>query len=239
MRPMKTIRLGIRGSDRLFPEGIPSTSNILLFGSPGSGKTIFAIEALYRGIEKFNETGVYVSFEESAQSIHDQASAVGWNLKKYIRQSKLIVLNFKIDEIDRNLINMIVKEVRRIKASRLVIDTLSMLSLSPAFSGDNNFTVLDGEKVKLAYNSAQFIYNLIHILDRLRTVTFYLTFCKPDSISTFDGVSEYVCDGILHLRTRSMGKAFLRSIEALKMRKVNAVGGIHAFKITGSGIEVE
>ena len=59
---------------------MPRGYGYTIMGSPGSGKTIFAIQFIYNGVPKFGENGVYVSFDESLRSIRKSASNLGMDL---------------------------------------------------------------------------------------------------------------------------------------------------------------
>jgi len=61
---MERVQTGIKGFDGLIEGGFPKSSAILLSGTPATGKTIFALQYLVNGIEKFNEKGIYITFEE-------------------------------------------------------------------------------------------------------------------------------------------------------------------------------
>ena len=56
---------GISGLDEITEGGLPKGRPTLICGSPGCGKTIFGVEFLVNGINKFNEPGVFMSFEET------------------------------------------------------------------------------------------------------------------------------------------------------------------------------
>lgn len=43
------VKTGIRGLDEIFMGGIKENNIILVEGSPGSGKTTFGLEYIYRG----------------------------------------------------------------------------------------------------------------------------------------------------------------------------------------------
>ena len=52
---------GIDGADKILGEkGIPRGHSILMAGGPGSGKTTFAIQFLYKGATEYNEPGIYI-----------------------------------------------------------------------------------------------------------------------------------------------------------------------------------
>ena len=57
---MERISSGIDGLDNEISGGFPSKSSTLICGVPGSCKTIFCLEYLYKGAIKFNQPGLYV-----------------------------------------------------------------------------------------------------------------------------------------------------------------------------------
>ncbi len=62
---------GIPGFDDITLGGLPKNRPTLLLGNAGSGKTIFALEFLVNGINKFSEKGIFISFEERLTELVD------------------------------------------------------------------------------------------------------------------------------------------------------------------------
>jgi circadian clock protein KaiC len=237
---MNRIESGIEGFDCLFDGGIPRGSNVLIFGKAGSGKTLLSLELLIKGVSLYNESGVFVSFDQTEDELMLQSSQFGWNLKKYVKAGKIIILSFKMEDVNRDFVNNIIFAVKKINAKRLIIDNLALLSLSPLFGYDNKkFSFVYKEKLKLATNPKQLIYNVVSVFKSLPTTNFYLTVPAKEDDLTVDGISEYICDGVLKLGVRSLGKSFLRTIEAKKMRRSNIRAGINSFKITPTGIKID
>jgi circadian clock protein KaiC len=56
---------GISGLDEITGGGLPKGRPTLVCGSAGCGKTLLAMEFLVAGIQKYNEPGVFMSFEEN------------------------------------------------------------------------------------------------------------------------------------------------------------------------------
>ncbi|ODS42432.1 MAG: hypothetical protein MSIBF_03685 [Candidatus Altiarchaeales archaeon IMC4] len=56
---MDVCKTGIVGLDNVLDGGIPVGNSVLLSGSSGVGKTILAMEFLFRGARDFGETGIY------------------------------------------------------------------------------------------------------------------------------------------------------------------------------------
>jgi circadian clock protein KaiC len=237
---MSKVKSGINGFDELFEDGIPAGSDVLIFGKAGSGKTIMALEFIFKGASLYNESGLFVSFEQSEKALIEQCSEFGWDIKKYLKSGKIRILAPETGDMDKEFANKIISEAKRIKAKRVVIDNLALLALNPLFNTDTRkFSLAYDGKIKIASTAEQFIYNLITILKNLESTTIYITSPGDDSKVTSDGISEYICDGVIHLDIRSLGKSSLRTIEASKMRRSNLLGGIRGFKITSTGIKVE
>jgi circadian clock protein KaiC len=76
------IPTGIKGFDELIAKGFPIGKNILINGGPGTGKTIFGLEYIYNGVTKFNEKGLYISFEQKEDALKEQAEQLGFDLEK-------------------------------------------------------------------------------------------------------------------------------------------------------------
>jgi len=60
---------GITGFDEITTGGLPKGRPALICGGAGSGKTLFSVEFLVRGAREFNEPGVFVAFEETAEEL--------------------------------------------------------------------------------------------------------------------------------------------------------------------------
>ncbi|MDP9140583.1 MAG: circadian clock protein KaiC [Pseudomonadota bacterium] len=71
---------GIAGFDKVTGGGLPRGRTTLLSGGPGSGKTIFALQFLVHGAQKYKEPGIFVAFEEASKRITGNAESFGWQL---------------------------------------------------------------------------------------------------------------------------------------------------------------
>ena len=72
---------GIAGLDELTFGGLPHGRPTIVCGGPGCGKTMFAVEFLVRGATQFDEPGVLIMFEESADDIAKNVASLGFDLK--------------------------------------------------------------------------------------------------------------------------------------------------------------
>jgi circadian clock protein KaiC len=132
MHPDKRLAMGVAGLDDMLGGGLPSGYSLLVAGPSGSGKTILATAFLAEGVRR-GEPGVMVAFEQiPSQSltpaIHDMVC------KGAIGLINTRALDLSIDEIVQHLTVVI----KKMKATRVVIDSLSgfELSVAPTFRED-------------------------------------------------------------------------------------------------------
>src|SRR4051812_3608839 len=95
--PLPKARTGIAGLDDITSGGLPRGRTTLVAGAAGSGKSMFAVEFLVRGARDFDEPGVLITFEESADKVTANVTSLGFDLDALVREGKLVVQGFAID----------------------------------------------------------------------------------------------------------------------------------------------
>lgn len=130
--PAARLGMGVPGLDEMLGGGLPRGYSLLVAGPSGSGKSILAAAFLGEGARS-GETGVIAAFEQRP------TLSRGPQLARLIEQGQIAVVDTRaaslsVDEIAMQLI----AEIRRLKASRVVIDSLSgfELALAPTFKQD-------------------------------------------------------------------------------------------------------
>ena len=111
---------GITGADKILGEkGIPRGHSILVAGGPGSGKTTFAIQFLYKGAMEYNEPGIYISLDEDPEDVKRNMSKFGWDLGSLEQEKKLAFINVSPVRVTSSekagLIQLGMKEFKLIK----------------------------------------------------------------------------------------------------------------------------
>jgi circadian clock protein KaiC len=129
------LSVGVTGLDEMLGGGIPSGYSVLVAGPSGSGKTVLTTQFIREGARR-GEAGVIAVFEKRP-SEYAHTSAVG--LDQAVRDGQVGVihtrpLDLSIDETLHELTDAI----HRLKARRVVIDSLSgfELALAPTFRED-------------------------------------------------------------------------------------------------------
>jgi len=131
-QPGARLGMGVAGLDALMGGGLPRGYSLLVAGPSGSGKTIMASAFLAEGA-RCGETGVIAAFEQ-----HPHLSR-GETVAGLIQDGRIGVVdtsahNLSVDEVSA----LLVAEIQRLDATRVVIDSLSgfELVLAPTFRDD-------------------------------------------------------------------------------------------------------
>ena len=74
------VKTGIPGFDLISRGGMPESRSTLVAGTSGSGKTMFAVQFLAEGIARYDQGGVFVTFEESPRDIRKNFLSFGWDV---------------------------------------------------------------------------------------------------------------------------------------------------------------
>src|SRR3954463_9788216 len=82
---------GIDGLDEVTLGGLPSGRPTLVCGTAGCGKTLFAMEFLLRGALDYDEPGVFMAFEETAEDLRDNVASLGFDLDKLVKRRLLAI----------------------------------------------------------------------------------------------------------------------------------------------------
>ena len=92
MNEVDRVVTGIKGFDEVLNGGLPKARTILVVGSPGSGKTTFAVQFLVGGA-KAGEPSLYVSLDEKPERVKVNLSSFGWNLDSLEDAGKLTFID--------------------------------------------------------------------------------------------------------------------------------------------------
>src|SRR6202167_6503059 len=124
------VRTGIAGVDDLLLGGIPRTNVVLVEGGVGSGKTLFGVEFIYKGITEFNEPGIIVVFEISPDKLIRDALTLGWDLAELQAQKRLQIVFTSPQVLDQELRSadsLLLETANEMGAQRIFIDGIGLL----------------------------------------------------------------------------------------------------------------
>ena len=221
---------GIAGFDEITFGGLPAGRPTLLCGGPGCGKTIFGAQFLVNGIETYDEPGVFLAFEETAEDLANNVRSLGYDLDQLIADKKLAVDHIHLDpaEIEEaglyDLEGLFVRlgaAVAAVGAKRVVIDTLEVL-----FGSLKDTGVLRSE-----------VQRLFRWL-RDHELTAIITAERGDGAMTRYGLEEYVSDCVVLLDQRIDELVTTRRMRVVKYRGSQHGANEYPFLIDENGISV-
>jgi len=221
---------GIQGLDEVTGGGLPKGRTTLVCGGPGCGKTLLAMEFIVRGATEFNEPGVFMEFEETAEELAENVASLGFDLNDLIARKLLVVDYVQIDRGDieesgeydlEGLFIRLDLAIDSIGAKRVSLDTLESL-----FSGFSDPLILRSE-----------LRRLFHWL-KAKGVTTVITGERGEKALTRQGLEEYVSDCVILLDHRIRDQMSSRRLRIVKYR-----GSVHGtneypFLIHDHGISV-
>jgi circadian clock protein KaiC len=221
---------GIAGFDEITGGGVPQGRPTLICGSAGCGKSLLATEFLIRGVTEFNEPGVLMTFEETADDITKNVASLGFDVEQLIADQKLIIDHVHIErnEIEENgeydLEGLFIRlgyAIDSIGAKRVVLDTIETL-----FSGLTNQGILRAELRRL--------FGWL----KERGMTTLITGERGDGALTRQGLEEYVSDCVVLLDHRVHGQVSTRRLRVVKYRGSTHGTNEYPFLIDEHGISV-
>jgi len=214
---------GVKGLDEMLGGGIPSGFSVLVTGPSGSGKSVLATEFIREGARR-GEPGVVAVFEKRP-SEYAQTSALG--LDQAVRDGQVSVihtrpLDLSIDETLHELTDAI----HRLKARRVVIDSLSgfELALAPTFREDFR----------------ESLYRLVAALTGMG-LTVMMTAELEDSYTDLrfsPHGTAFLTDAIILQRYVEIDGQFKRVMAVIKVRASAHKKDLRLFEITADGITV-
>ncbi len=222
----RRLSTGIAELDAMLGGGILEGDSVLVSGPSGCGKSAIATHFLNDGLRK-GEPGIAAIFEERPHAYAARAADLGMNLEKHQRNSLLELLylrplDLSVDETMQEILDA----VKRLKAKRLVIDSLVgfEMALAPGFRDDFR----------------ESLYRMIAALTGAG-VTILTTVEIEDSFTRFE-LSNYaisfLTDDIIRLRYVEIDGQLRKVVVVVKMRGGNHSKDIREYVITDEGIVI-
>ncbi len=236
------VRSGILGLDELMEGGFPRGFGYAIVGGPGTGKSTFGAQFLYKGTTLYGENGVYITFEEPPYSIANNMRRYGWNLYDAEERGKLAFVDaspvrgpipgkyetkagrlgtekFNVDGV----IGIVSEAKRSVNAKRCVVDPVSALTLQYKDDFEMRWQVM----------------TLMKALTEMRLTTLLLSESMEEraDVQRF-GVVEFSAQGVIVLHMYRIGDSAVRALEIRKMRGVKHQEKLCPYKFTLDGIEV-
>jgi circadian clock protein KaiC len=218
----------IEGLDMILKGGLPSGRTTLIIGGPGSGKSLFGLEFLYRAALD-GEPGIFISFEEHAIDLRTNTSTLGWDLMSLEQNGKLFLFEARIDPKAivagefgiQSFLAILNHKTKTMGAKRVAIDAIDVL-------------------MRLINNERREQNELLALHQWLseQEVTALLTVKAPrdtDNARHYEFL-DYTADCVIHLDNRMLGQLSTRRLRVIKYRGSGFGSNEYPFVIEPPGI---
>jgi circadian clock protein KaiC len=227
---LRKSRTGIRGLDEITFGGLPQGRPTLVCGGPGCGKTLLGMEFLIRGATQFNEPGVCLSFEETAEELSRNVASLGFDVDRLVASNKLSIDYIFIErglieetgEYDLEALFLrLGYAVDSIGAKRVLLDSIEAL-----FAGLSNESLLRSE-----------LRRLFRWL-KDKNLTAVITGERGEASLTRYGLEEYISDCVILLDNRVTDTVVTRRLRVVKYRGSTHGSNEYPFIIDNVGFSV-
>ncbi|MET1128058.1 MAG: KaiC domain-containing protein [Thermoproteota archaeon] len=229
---MERLATGVPGFDKLIEGGIPRGFFVAVVGEPGTGKTVFSIHFIAEGLREGDKC-IYVTTEESRESIISQAALFGFDFESAIQRNQLVIVDalmgsrddyWSLRELDVEELVQKVIEAKKFLGygrSRLVIDSMSAFWL---------------DKPAMARRYSYYVKRVLHKWDFTTLAT--SQYAVTTSLGFGFGI-EHVADGVIRFRKVVSGGQLRRYVIVEKMRLTEHSLQMHEIAIRkGEGMAV-
>jgi circadian clock protein KaiC len=226
LQKRERLSTGVPGLDEMVGGGVIAGDAVMLTGPAGSGKSTVATQFMVAGVAK-GETGVIAVFEEYPEEYLARANARNPDIGKMLDTGKLELiylrpLDLSVDEA----LAAILEAVERLKAKRVVIDSLSgfEVALAPTFREDFR----------------ESLYRLVGTLTATG-VTVFMTAEVSEAFSEARFTSEnvsFITDEIIVQRYVEMKGELRRVMAVIKMRGSDHTHEFRSYEVTAKGVVV-
>ncbi len=229
---IERLSTGVPGVDKMLAGGIPRGFFVAVVGEPGTGKTVFSLHFAWQGVREGDRV-IYVTTEESRESIIRQAEMFGMKLGEAVDQGRAIIIDallksqgdeWSIEEVDvEALVNKVIEAKKRLGygRSRLVIDSMSTFWLDKPVMAR-----------KYSYAVKRVLYKWDFTV--LMTSQYAIT-----TSSAFGWGLEHVADGIIRFGRRLVNGELRRYVLVEKMRQTPHDLRVHYIDIVdGRGLVI-
>lgn len=238
------VSTGVEGLDEMVSGGFPRGRVVLVFGGPGTGKTILASQFLYKGISEYGENGIFVSLDEGKSHFYSEMLKFGWDFNKAEEEGKFLFvdatrlsrvamlkekmmreetssLRGKQLQVDK-LIEELQEKIKQIDAKRVVLDTLASLF----------YRFLDPIERRTAG------VELIESLSDINVTTIVTTELNYLGLERNLMDEEFLVHGVIMMQTLFSGGTTTRALQVEKMRGASINPNLVPYTIDKNGVEI-
>jgi len=229
-RELPKVATGIAGLDTVLHGGFPAGRTTLVSGGPGTGKTICGMEFLYRSAVN-GEPGIFVTFEERAEAVRENALSLSWDLAPLEKEGKFFLFEAHVDPQAaisgdfnvKGLLAIVEGKAKAMGATRIVIDAVDVLMRifdDPVRERNELYTLHDWLNE--------------HEMTAVLTMK---TSAGGDIMPRYEFL-DYMADCVIQLDHRVIEQVPTRRMRVIKYRGSSYIHKEHPFLITDNGVNI-
>lgn len=223
--PTKLMSIGVSGLDDILDGGLIQGRNVLMRGSPGSGKTIFGLHFLSAGIDA-GESVLYINMGEPQAYVEEAADAFGLNTdqiqfhnlsptqEQFSERNSYSV--FESAEVEQpEFVAALREQIDEIEPDRVLLDPIT-------------------EFRYLTSDERQFRSSILGLLDYLKEVDATVMLTSQAGGAITDDDLQFLVDVVVSLNVTPQS----RVVQVFKFRGSSFRRGNHFYDITDEGLTV-
>jgi len=222
------VKTYIRGLDEQLQGGVPREHVVLIAGKPGTMKSSVAFNVLYSNAKE-GRGGVYVTLEQSRESMLDNMAGMGMDIKgleKHMSVLDLAMIRKKLKQLSKQswieVFRMYVNNLKKsMNLDLLVVDSLPVLKVMAKFSEPRDE-----------------LFRFFEWLRDLDITTLLIAEMEQDSNRFCDHGEDFLSDGIIHLDLRREDRIVNLFLSVVKMRKTGHKRGYFPLIYVDGGFEI-
>ncbi len=232
---MERVKTYVNGLDKNMQGGIPKGHITLVAGTAGTMKSSLCFNILYNEALHNQKNGIYVSLEQSSESLKKQMEGMGRDMDKIDLMviKDLSEMNVKLSEANNTEegtlilvdVGCIRKEIKNIKVNnnKSWLNVIKNVIRKVKEKANSSLFVLDS--LSALYVLSKFEnprIELFHIFEFLRDkdLTSFLVSEMPLDGSKYSEyeIEDFLCDGLIVLKLTPFRRKVVREISIAKMR---------------------
>ncbi|HSR98419.1 MAG TPA: ATPase domain-containing protein [Kofleriaceae bacterium] len=212
--------------DAILGGGFPSSSINMIMGEPGSGKTILAEQLIFANASGAADPRPILYLSTLSEPLE--------KLVRYLQRfsfyddEKLLSSAIRYDSIAAELEASGVPALAA-KLQQIITEVAPKIIVIDSFKAIHDLSRSVAEMRRM-------LYEVSGLLTAYDTTAFFIGEYSEDQIPTFPEFA--VADGMIELARKKHGTRDERYLRVLKLRGSNYQEGLHAFRITGDGLDV-
>lgn len=219
----------VKGLDTQLNGGIPKESIILVAGKPGTMKSSFVFNVLFRNARERNAGSVYVTLEQSRNSLLQSQANLGMDIAG---------LEQRFSVLDLSLIRKKLKQLTNrswIEVFKMYVDNLDQ-TMDVSLLAIDSLPVL--ETLAKFNEPREELFGFFEWIRDLGITSFLITEMEQDSDKFCRYGEDFLSDGIIHMDLRRHEQSVDLYFSVVKLRKTAHRRGYFPLIYDAEGFEL-